>query len=590
MNLTNTSRNHEISAFEVFCLATGTIFVVIHSLYTTVELPYSSWFDQFHIVENYFRGSLSTQDLFTRYDEHGMLGTNIIFLLNVVFFKLTTFLDVYIGIFSFLLMAIMCVFGLKRLTRDNTSTIYKTCAALICFVVLSVMYQVAGGVETQICLGYLFSVVSFFLIDRSFFNYTSFFYKMVVAITIFISVNIFGTFYGIAAYPALLLLFVCGLFNPVKRVWSIILIVLCVSFAALYGYEYDFIGKQVMDSAKILQTMMACFRNPAIIVRSIFSANACAVLGYATFVSDIPRSVYLLCGLIMSSIQLYALISYFLYKMYRLSWLPVLFIGYSLGVLALIMLGESFGGWEELSQFRYQIHYKIGLVGIVMIFYAHQKRKPLRGGVFNLPKYALSFMSVCLIFGTGMTILRAPDVRMQCLTKQPYLFVTDKDVFAVPPDSKNGYNLVLMNKPETIMKAIELMRTHNLSVYKDNAYFQEYFKIPSSNNFYVTKGWYSDKWIGEEFEAVFDSGPEGKVELTCYFPKNHVTGEEKGTITFNDEAYTIKMQAGLFKLSYSVPPNKLIVLRIKNDFSYSSTSSSPDLRHLCFLIIGISVF
>lgn len=63
----------------------------LYCLYSMIELPWLTWVDQFHIVEDYYGKTLSFKSFLTAYGENGLLGYNVLFLLNVIFFKMTIF-------------------------------------------------------------------------------------------------------------------------------------------------------------------------------------------------------------------------------------------------------------------------------------------------------------------------------------------------------------------------------------------------------------------------------------------------------------------------------------------------------------------
>ena len=101
----------------------------------------------------------------------------------------------------------------------------------------------------------------------------------------------------------------------------------------------------------------------------------------------------------------------------------------------------------------------------------------------------------------------------------------------------------------------------------------------------IIDGIYEDKWIGKTCEFEIESGKEGKLIFTGFYP-NKLNGEEKGTIFVNDKATMFTITNNSFTIEIGVPANSLVKVKIKNDFSFLATP--PDIRELSFLLTDVN--
>lgn len=91
--------------FEIgVVLLFGAIYCIYCS-YVMLELPFLTWFDQLPLIDKLYTKELSLSDLMNTYGEHGMFGTNLLFLLNCGVFNMSTLFDVYLNDINVIIVA-----------------------------------------------------------------------------------------------------------------------------------------------------------------------------------------------------------------------------------------------------------------------------------------------------------------------------------------------------------------------------------------------------------------------------------------------------------------------------------------------------
>lgn len=575
--------------FELFIVALFSLLYVIFCNYLMIELPHLTWFDQFHLIEKYYNKSISYKDFFTTYGEHGLFGYNIIFLLNVIVLKLSTMFDVYMNDLNVFIVGSLSIYILlKQKKEDLNLYLYRICV-ITCSVFLFSFMQLssAGGMETQVRLGILFFFIVSFLVDKIFKEEVKFKYLLYLWITMFLSINIFGTLYSYAAYPFYLIISIILYFKKESRivrkniVKTIGIYTLC---CILYILQYDLFSKGGFNNSDlgIFERLIKLLLNPLQILYSLFSYNASSVFGYAALVDGvIPDKIYLFTGFVVSLVFFYSIFLFFKNKMYHKTVIPFLFIGYSFFVFVLTLLGRGDGSWEWFANYWYNVHTKFAPVGSILIVYMYNTETSTKSVKFkklnNIIVCVLLFL--CLL-GNCIELRRAPHERTYYMEKQPYLFAESIDEL---PIDTNG-NTPLLHSKEMTWKCINYMKMYNLSVYK---YYDSYRKMREisknlEKKFNKIKGLYDDYWVEKESEFQIKTGNKGEIFLDLTFPKD-LNGDEKVTVSIDGvrSDLIIKNKNDKYKL-VTDKKNKIVTITMISNFEFKA--DYPDKRMLSFIL------
>lgn len=572
------------NSFEISAIALFSISYVVFCNYLMIELPHMSWFDQFPLIESYYNKTLTFSQLSNAYVEHGLLGYNILFLINVIVFKLTTFFDVYINDINVILVGIISVLSVKKTLGTSQGRFYKLNVIVICSFVFNFMQLSSGGMETQVRLGILFFVIAAIMTEHILQEKVSLRYMISTIIMIFLSINIFGTFYSFAGIIAIFLIILIDIIRNKKiEKHHLAIISTYLLCACLYFFQYDLLGKGNMSSGGILTAVKGILTNPMITIKAILAYNASAILGYPVYVDKIlPDNIYLVIGFIVTGIYIYALARYFKSKLYLKTKLPLLFLSYSIFVLALVVIGRYTVDWGWYVSFWYTVHTKLAAIACVWIL-AYDCTFGRKSQIQFTSIACIGFLFIGILFGNLVELRRVPYERAYYLEKQPYLFA--ENINELPTDG-NGETPLLHN-PVVTMHAIELMKEHNLSVYK---YFGSYEKMQrmqgrnvgnTLKSAIILNGIYDDGWLGKSAEFKIQTGEEGKVSLTGYYP-NEITGKETGTIFIDGEPNPFKIAEPNFTLDLPAKAESIVTVKIENDFDFQA--DAPDIRQLSFIL------
>ena len=566
----------EMGMVLAFCVL---IILFCHS-FRMVEMPYETWFDQMPLAEKFYSQTLTLWDLMTTYGEHGMLGTNLLFLFNVSWFNLTTNFDVCLYIFAILIVGIVYMTNIRSSfsTRSNQAA-YYVCEFSMCFLVFSVMNGIGGGMNTQVRLGFLFGIVSMHMCNKVMTGEMPRKYQICTYIIIFLSVNVFGTLYSCGAVSGIALVVLYRLFKKKAKKSDIKILVLYTVCFVLYFLQYGLLNRANSSTAVLsggLFKLSSLLDMPCGLLA--FCGNM--VLGYSAVADGLVSDrTYMIIGALVLIIILYAAILYFHKKMYDVTFLPLLLMGYSFSVFVMVSVGRHSGMW--LSNPWYHLHTVPALVAAVWIIaWSIAKCPAVRA---KIKWTAIFFILLCSMLGTVIGVKRAPYEKEWDLSKQPYFFAESIDEL---PVDDNGYT-PLLHSPEVTMQSIETMKKYNLSIYR---YWNSYEKMCEERGdvekIEKVEGVYDDGWMGKEAIYKVYTKDRDLIILDGYY-NEEITGNEEIEIKIDEETvlrYVISDSS--FQIEIPVKKNTVSTMRILAPFA--KQADPPDIRILGFIIQNIA--
>lgn len=464
--------------FEILMLTIGCVFFVAFCNSFMIELPHLSWFGHFRLIEPFFEGKLEFSDLLRiRSGSCGLLGYNLLFLFNTVCFKMTTFFDVYLNDLIVLIVGIVSIYILQKI-KIKKGISYIMAAALICIVDFSAIQLSSGAMETQVRLGILFFVFSSVYIDKILVDKYSKNDLISSIILIFLSMNVFGTAYSFAGIPVIFLIcFLIFIKNKKIDIARLFIILSYILAAIIYFLQYFVLAQGLwrLKESSFFSCVINILTHPFEVFRAICGYNASGLIGSAGYLDGkVSSEFYFSLGLVLTAIMLYAMIKFVQLKIYKKTFIPIMFMGYSFFVPLLVMLDREVSLEWVINEW-YVVNTKLGIIGTIMIlFYVFQVTK-----FKNISKFisgiSLTLMFVFSIYGNILHINRSKYVKIYYEAKQPYLFA--QSIEELPVDG-NGLT-PLIATPEDTMDAINIMRKYRLSVYRYYDAFEKYLQIKS---------------------------------------------------------------------------------------------------------------
>lgn len=569
---------------EICCVSVFAIFYIGCCSYYMIELPHMTWFDQIPLIDKFYSHTLNFRDLMSTYGEHGMFGTNILFLLNTILFKMSTLFDVYLNDLNVLIVAVICVYAIRNTWGKPRSLGYYITVLGVCFFAFNILQESSGAMETQVRLGLLFCVLIVFYIDSLLHSNKIGPRKLAIhTFLVVCGINIFGTLYSFAVVPAIICWLVYRWYKSQKIAGEEIFLgstylVSCV----MYILQYHLLGKGGVNSG-LKDAIISLISAPNHILMSLIGYCGSFVLGYPALADGILTDrKYIAIGGLMLLIMMFAIYIFFAHHQYTTSMMPILLIAYSLSVWFLVLVGryaEGMGEWQWMTNYWYYVHVKLAMVGIVWIL--GKSIFPKMENCNYIGILAMIAILIMGIFGESLAIKRLPNVKAYYIEKQPYLFAENIDEL---PVDDNGNTPLLHNRDMT-MNAIKILKKYNLSVYR---YYSSYEKMCRLNDGLKSTGIYDDGWVEPYATLQIKSGNDNKIILNGWYNKEILKGDEIITVSANNQIL-VSYQLTSQDIHIEVPCESNTNLDLVLESNFSFQADAPDTRTLSFILNDIIV-
>lgn len=562
------------------------IFAVTYVLfcsYFMTELPHLTWFEQVVWIDKYFTGTLSIQDFFNSYGEHGMFGTNLLMILNTALFGFSTLFDVYLNDILVIITGIIGLAVWKGYNSNDRKTwVYPTGILLTCFFLFNILQGSSGGMETQVRLGLFFGILSMFLCDKLLRTETSKWYKIGTYIVVVLSINVFGTLYSVASAVGICLICLGKLITKRADKNVVCLMALHIFCWILYFLEYSMLSKITENSTGGRNLAWTLVTNFPDVLKALVAFSGSFLLGYPSMADNlISGQVYQIIGVCVFAIVILCATVYVRKEYYRLSFLPFFFVLYTYFVWFMVLVGrygQSQGDWRWFANYWYFVHTKIATISLVWILLLYIRDAQIRKlKAFSI--VCLIFLILIGMFGYYTELKRVPNEKIYYENMQPYLFAESID--ELPVDENN--NTPLLHTPEMTMKSIEILKKYRLSVYR---YYDAYEKMDAiRNGILPSVGIYEDGWVERNARISATSGDGGIIHLKGYY-NQEITGNEVISVYQGENLLAEYVISGQ-DIEFDIPctPNNTVGLTIKCNFSFQA--DPPDIRELSFILNGL---
>ena len=560
----------EITALVVCSLG----YILYVSLVYSVEVLFlASFSGDVQLVGKFLDGSMIPKDLLRKFGEHGMLGYDILLLVNTYFFQYSSRFDLVLNCLN----VIICAgFTIALIYKNTTckSVYYYVGILLVSVVMFSTMQGSSATMETQVRLGLMFFLFSSYFVSEIFVNKTkknTLFYGILLII---LSINVFGTLYNFAAIPMVFLIAIILTVKERKFNIKYFLIILAYIFSAvLYCYMYKLFDNVDIRSGSILTGTLFWLNHPMELMKAILAWNGSTVLGYSVIADKIiPDWLYLSIGATITTIYLTSIILFIKVKMYKKTMLPMLLIGYSFAIIFLILVGRyTYADWMWGTSFWYHVHTKLGLAASIWIYiFACSSEKPLNSTISTIDRrnyyITLAWISFIMItaglsLGIISDLRRAPNVRNWYENIASYMSVDESEM----PVDKDG-NTPLLADRVTTRACLQILKKYHLSLF---SHPPKYIK-PSNELLYTSKLVYgnysSDRWISKTIKANMNTGIDGMLVGKINIPNKYVLPNKISIFLDNQEVYSNKYLAvGDYSFKIHVQPGKDVVVKINMD-------------------------
>ena len=457
------TRNRVIFISAVIIIACS--FLYINYLSTVfVEVPYLSAYNYFPMGDKYFAGTLTLGDMrHVISGEHGLLGSCLLFLLNIQFFGYTTLLDLVVYVLALLACGGCIALALgRRMLKEHTigkEIVYYAFLAMIMADWFAPMQKSISGMDIQVRMGTIFSLLIMLYYDELHYRKDRKTFILLL-VWIVIGTNIFGTAYSFAAIPVLCLTVIIRWIKHRKiDTRELIAMIVWAVCSIAYFFEYHLIQFHEANNGTLLNNLFQFITHPVDTFQNIAIYCANFLLGGNPLTYDGLYTVeeYLYIGYGVMAIIILAIVLFFRMKVYRETCLPIYLIGYTFFVWLLTMLGQQ---WHEgietwMTNEWYFVHTRFAVIGTLWIYALVFRRIRL------LAILPVGILIGSLIFGMELQNTRAHHEKGYFQNMQKYLFVDDV-AYMPGGDGESPLRLPV----STSMDLIRFLKEHKLNVYR----------------------------------------------------------------------------------------------------------------------------
>lgn len=578
------------------------LFGIIYINRSYLDVPYLDGLMPIPIIDKYFQGRLSFVDINMSWGEHRLIGYSLIYLINTVVFGLNMRLEPFIFLLSDLLIGFILYFiykkFLKNVLKNNFQKWMEISFLPILFLIFSLVHPPGMLMTTQFVIGTLFFVICTVFLDKIFLeskrkkDLINFLVFMLIYISIFSGANFLGAILGFI----ICFLFKINFSDKKKPNFFCLISILSSIFFVL---AYLFLNKINQDGVGLINKIYIFIFRFKESFLSLLAGLSGTTLDIHTFEELLGNEdiFVLINGSILFFIGIYSIYKYILLKIYKVTYIPLLLIFYSVGQILSTRLGRLDGGWMWPMNDWYSFHLYFYLIGILWILfydifvkYIKLSKKTLR---FLFLKHKWTFVifvfSMFWIFSFQMISNvtqwhRGPNVRA---------WLENKRMALINPTDDNLESL-LWTKKESI-EAIDIMKRYKLSIFRKGGF------LDKQNGVVKLSGWNSDGWISKDTKVMIVDSKEGILSLNLYIPVYVFTGVYKNSIVLQimngeDVLGQQKFLEGSFdngsiEVNFDIPKETELNLNLKLDKSFipKEYNLGEDSRNLGVIVNYIKV-
>lgn len=538
------------------------------------------------LIEKYYEGNLVFFDLWQSYLGHRGLGYHLIFLANAVFFDLNTLVEINLSALCLLLIAVIILKAYLESVSDMKHTkIFMISVLSILIVIFSLnKWEIAllglglNEFLPHVLLIFMFYIFNKLLIENKLGNVK----KILLFLSLNLSLLLFSVGYLAPFFAAMYLIIIldciikCKTENIKNKLnivvpYSINLGVLLVIY--FYGINENINNESTMGLTDKIIGMLSNFGG---VVQFYLYGLTGSIIGAETGSKLLTNNSLLVLGVIVFLMYILVIYLFFKNKIYKISYLPILLILYSMIYMCLITISRIDYGILYGTQSRYALAMMYALIGVIWIL-------SIRIKINYSKKTLVSYGIVLALIISGIFLTSLDEIR-----KSPYRKLAYENMRA------DAYYLNMQNwqqyqsTEELTINAFEVLKENKLNVFSDYKGKVLNDIGTSIGQAKIQSGIYKEDnnyWLSKSSSIQIKSGPLGKAYLEGYM--TDVFSNNLIVIFINgQEVYREELQPGQLKLEFSVTPNSVLEMNIILDKTYipNDLDLSKDERELGILV------
>ena len=549
-----------------------------------VNAPFEDGILMVPFLGKYFTGKLSFHDIARPFGEHRLIGYHIIFLLNTILFHLNMKIEPLLCLLSYFFVGVLLYFPYKQFFNDSSDQAGSSRNLWIQISYISILFSIFSLAHppmilmaTQFTIGTAVFVLAALFFDQLCLGNVRWSAWAAYLICMAVYLSVFsGAYFGGALFSLLSCLVFKTIFSEKREENFPLLAAMALTLIMMAGYLL-----LTRTAGGGLAPKIELFvSRPWETFESLLAGLSASTLDIHTFTERLrgSKEVVLINGGFLFLLGIYALARFVVLKMYKISYLPILLMMYTVGAILTIRLGRLNGGWGQPLAEWYSFHMSYYLIGVLWIIYYDLFQRmnvsltePQWNKKWGGSAAALSVLALLIVF----SVQGYADVRQWKRIPYNHAWYEAKRQALLFPDKHalDTLDLSSFSTEDELLKDITILKEHRLSCFYGRA--PDDYSVTVGNNLQTAKlisGWYgwegNQIWMGKKSEAYFLTGPLGMMNLAAYFPDRYIPN---GITLFIDgrrlKKYKIKTNRVQINAE-GLPQNSIVKLEIVVDKSF----------------------
>lgn len=560
----------------------------IYVEHTWVDTVFLDGFIHVPLVGRFMSGNLAMSEFFQPAGEHILLGYKALFLLNARYLDLDMRLDPVMFVLSFLLLSSLIYLECSKILKNEKLWLLGIFFIPLALISFSLTAPPLMFMSTQFTWGASIALLTAWFLQNEFdrssitprvaWPLVGTLVSLVVYYLVFSGSYFPGMIFGIAGM--IILRLIVEKRQPDWRIGSVILVGAICSF----WYVYIVFFVQVWGGEASLTHRLDHFATaPADTILTYFAGIGASLVDQHSLENKISVLLYL--GGAMVLIAGFAIWLYLKTRMYRLTYLPIFCLSYSLGIISAVRLGRNQqGDWGWIANNWYSFHLRLFCLGVVWILLfaiiSHLRSRSVKTKDSRVPTRwqasiamaSLAFIFSCHAFANYCQLHRGPSVRGWVDAKRAALLFpefTDQSL--------------LLWGPTEVASARSILQKYRLSSFSVHSLNETFSGNPDGLIRY--NGWYADNWLGESASVVFWADNSDDVKVTGQLPP-FIAAAKIDVLLNESHLFSGELAAGQTKSFVGKARSGMNVLTIRTDRSVvpAAVGIGADIRPLSFFV------
>lgn len=449
-------------------------FQLIYISNATINVPVM---DYWRYINNYvdkcFMGGVQFNELYESYAGHKSLLTTLLFILNVIFFKLnvrvSTFLAAFIMVITAIIIYKLFLLNVKNIYLNINNKIFndivkQILGILIIFPLFNLNQWEILVLEfsTPFVIRVLITIIIFLFTDKLIFLSTCA-YKSLFAYIIYftLSVNLVFAGYSFSVIGAIVAITFLNMIMKRKAAnYKLSFAIIFISILNIFLYLNGIAVGTVSSLRASIKQLIYNFPQGFLILLSS------SVLHENLVNESIDTKFYYIIGLMLLFIYVLSAIIYFRKKYFNMTYMPVMLIGYTFCNMVCMYVSRfhEFGA-KGMTASRYVVDTTLGLIGVIWIFSIAIMDYLKNSGKKYIWKSCLYTLPVFMIvFCISLTNIKEQEISIYRCAYFRELVTKMINIDRIPDEELSQFQA---NSEELVRKGVDIMKKYRLGVFSD---------------------------------------------------------------------------------------------------------------------------